>query len=120
MRETEKLDGLLTQVNCRIMSIARLKDAGEPVAGIAKACRTNAIVCSRLAGALPDDNSRQTFAALARTWLELATELEISESLLNACSTVSKRKVEQQLRVAVEFRTQLMRQIDCQGSAFDG
>jgi hypothetical protein len=56
-----KLDRLLTQVNCRITSIARLRDA----------------------------------------------------------KTISKRKAEQDLKQAVEFRTKLMRQIDGQNLAFD-
>ena len=61
MIESAKLDRLLTQVNCRITSIARLRDAG----------------------AIPE------------------------------------RKAEQELKQAVELRTQLMRQIDAQNFAFD-
>jgi hypothetical protein len=76
------------------------------------------MVCSRLAQAEPGDRSRQ-FGALAKTWLELATQLEISEALLGACSIVSERKVEQELQQAVELRAELMRQIDCQSFAFD-
>ena len=61
MIETAKLDRLLTQVDCRITSIVRLRDAGA----------------------------------------------------------ISKRKAEQELKEAVEFRAQLMRQIDGQNFAFD-
>ena len=61
MIESAKLDRLLTQVNCRIASIARLRDAGE----------------------------------------------------------ISEQKAEQELKQAVEFRTQFMRQIDAQNFAFD-
>lgn len=123
MIETEKLDGLLTQVNCRITSIARLKEAGPldwpgPMKGIPKACRTYATACLRLAEAGPDDRSRQ-FAALAKTWLELATELEITGALLGACSILSDRTLEQELKQAVEFRAELMRQIDCQNFGFE-
>jgi hypothetical protein len=123
MIETAKLDRLLTQVNCRITSIARVRDAGAllwraPTTGIPKACRARARACSRLAESLPDDRSRQMFTALAKTWLELATDLDLSEALLHACSTVSEHKVEQELRQAIEFRARLMRQIDCQKFAF--
>ena len=76
------------------------------------------MVCSRLAQTEPDERSQQ-FGALAKTWLELATQLEISEALLGACSIVSERKVEQELQQAVELRAELMRQIDCQSFAFD-
>ena len=76
------------------------------------------MVCSRLAQAEPGDSSQQ-FEALAKTWLELATQLEISEALLGACSIVSERKMELELKQAVEFRAELMRQIDCQNFAFD-
>jgi hypothetical protein len=89
------------------------------MAGIPKACRAHAMVCSRLAETLPDYRSAQMFAALAKTWLELATDLDISKALLHACSKLSEGKVEQQLRQAVEFRAQLMRQVDCQKFAFD-
>jgi hypothetical protein len=61
MIETAKLDRLLTQVNCRITSIVRLRDPGA----------------------------------------------------------ISKPKAEQELKEAVEFRAQLMRQIDGQNFAFD-
>jgi hypothetical protein len=61
MIETAKLDRLLTQVNCRITSIVRLRDAGA----------------------------------------------------------ISKPKAEQELKEAVEFRAELMRQIDDQNFAFD-
>ena len=61
MIESEELDRLLTQVNCRITSIARLRDAGA----------------------------------------------------------ISARKVEQDLKQAVEFRAELMRQIDGQNLVFD-
>ncbi len=60
MIERAKLDRLLTQVNCRITSIARLRDVGA----------------------------------------------------------ISERKAEQELKHAVEFRAQLMRQIDGQEFAF--
>lgn len=123
MVESTELDRLLTQINCRITSIARLRDAGTlgsrgPMKGIPKECRTYAMLCSRLAETEPDDRSQQ-FGALAKTWLELATQLEISEALLGACSIVSERKVEQELQQAVELRAELMRQIDCQSFAFD-
>lgn len=123
MAESSELDRLLTQINCRITSIARLRDAGTlgsrgPMKGIPKECRTYAMLCSRLAETEPDDRSQQ-FGALAKTWLELATQLEISEALLGACSIVSERKVEQELQQAVELRAELMRQIDCQSFAFD-
>ena len=123
MIESADVDRLLTQVNCRITSIARLKEAGSlglrgPLRGIPKECRTYAMVCSRLAEAEPDNRSQQ-FGALAKTWLELAAQLEISEALLGACSIVSERKMEQELKQAVEFRAELMRQIDCQHFAFD-
>ena len=61
MIESAKLDRLPTQVNCRITSIARLRDVGA----------------------------------------------------------ISERKAEQELKQAVELRTQLMRQIDAQNFAFD-
>jgi hypothetical protein len=61
MRETAELDRLLTQANCRITSIVRLRDAGA----------------------------------------------------------MSERKAEQELKQAVEFRAQLMRQIDGQEFTFD-
>ena len=61
MADSTKLDRLLTQVNCRITSIARLRDAGA----------------------------------------------------------MSERKAEQELRQAVEFRAELMRQIDGQNFIFD-
>ena len=61
MIETAKLDRLLTQVDCRITSIARLRHAGA----------------------------------------------------------ISERKAKQELKQAVEFRAQLMRQIDAQNFAFD-
>ena len=85
---------------------------------IPEECRTYAMVCSRLAEAGPDDRSHP-FSALAKTWLEVATQLEISEALLAACSIVSERKVEQELKQAIEFRAELMRQISCQDFAFD-
>jgi hypothetical protein len=61
MIETAKLDRLLTQVDCRITSIVRLRDAGA----------------------------------------------------------ITLRKAEQELKKAVEFRAELMRQIDSQKFAFD-
>ena len=61
MVETPKIDRLLTQVICRIASIARLRDAGA----------------------------------------------------------ISDRKAKQELKQAVEFRAQFMRQIDTQNFAFD-
>jgi hypothetical protein len=61
MIETAKLDRLLTQVDCRITSIARLRHAGA----------------------------------------------------------ISDCKAEQELKKAVEFRAELMRQIDSQKFAFD-
>ena len=61
MIETAKLDRLLTQVNCRITSIVRLRDAGA----------------------------------------------------------ITLRKAKQELKQAVEFRAELMRQIDSQNFAFD-
>jgi hypothetical protein len=123
MVESAELDRLLTQINCRITSIARLREAGAlgsrgPIRGIPQECRAYAMVCSRLAQAEPGDRSQQ-FDALAKTWLELAAQLEISEALLGACSIVSERKMEQELKQAVELRAELMRQIDCQNFAFD-
>jgi hypothetical protein len=61
MIETAKLDRLLTQVDCRITSIARLRHA----------------------------------------------------------RAISDRKAEQELKKAVKFRAELMRQIDSQNFAFD-
>ena len=61
MVENAKLDRLLTQVNCRITSIVRLRDAGA----------------------------------------------------------ITLRKAKQELKQAVEFRAELMRQIDGQNFAFD-
>jgi hypothetical protein len=61
MRETAELDRLLTQVNCRITSIIRLRDA----------------------------------------------------------AAISERKAEQELKQAVAFRAELMRQIDGQEFAVD-
>ena len=61
MIESAKLDRLLTQVNCRITSIARLKDTGA----------------------------------------------------------ISERKAELELKQAVEFRAELMRQIGGQNFVFD-
>jgi len=61
MIETAKLDRLLTQVNCRITSIVRLRDAGA----------------------------------------------------------ITLRKANQELKQAVEFRAELMWQIDGQNFAFD-
>jgi hypothetical protein len=61
MMDSAKLDRLLTRVNCRISSIARLRDAGA----------------------------------------------------------ISERKAEQELKQAVDFRVDLMRQIDSQNLIFD-
>ncbi len=61
MIESTNLDRLLTQVNCRITSIARLRDAGA----------------------------------------------------------ISERKAQEELKQAVEFRAELMRQVDAQHSVFD-
>jgi hypothetical protein len=61
MIESAKLDRLLTQVNCRITSIARLRHAGA----------------------------------------------------------ISNRKAEQELKQAVKFRVELMRQVDGQNFVFD-
>lgn len=61
MIESAKLDRLLTQVNCRITNVARLRDAGA----------------------------------------------------------ISERKAEQELKQAVEFRAEVMRQIDNQNLVFD-
>ena len=61
MIESTKLDRLLTQVNCRITNVARLRHAGA----------------------------------------------------------ISERNAEQQLKQAVEFRAELMRQIDSQNLVFD-
>ena len=61
MIESAKLDRLLTQVNCRITNVARLRDAGA----------------------------------------------------------ISERKAEQELKQAVEFRAELMRQIGDQNFVFD-
>lgn len=61
MMESAKLDRLLTQTNCRITTIRRLRDAG----------------------------------------------------------VISERKAERDVRQAVEFRAELMRQIDSQNFIFD-
>ena len=61
MIESAKLDRLLTQVNCRITNVVRLRDAGA----------------------------------------------------------ISERKAEQELKQAVEFRAEVMRQIDNQNLVFD-
>jgi hypothetical protein len=61
MMESARLDRLLTQINCRISSIARLRDAG----------------------------------------------------------TISQRKAKQELEQAIDFRADLMRQIDSQNFVFD-
>ena len=61
MIESTNLDRLLTQVNCRITGIARLRDAGA----------------------------------------------------------ISERKAQEDLKQAVEFRAELMRQVDAQHSVFD-
>ena len=61
MIDSAKLDRLLTEVNCRITSIGRLRHVGA----------------------------------------------------------ISERKAERQLKQAVEFRAELMRQIDGQNSVFD-
>jgi hypothetical protein len=50
------------------------------MAGGPKECRSHAAVCSRLADTLPDGRSRKMFADLAKTWLELATDLENSQT----------------------------------------
>lgn len=124
MMEAEKLDALLTQVNCRITRIARSRQSRPhgwlgPMKDIPKACRSYAAVCSRLAvEAGPDGRSGQ-FAALAQTWLELATELEISGALLGACSIVSDRNLEQELKQAIKLRAQIMQQIDCEILCFE-
>jgi hypothetical protein len=47
-------------------------------------------MCSRLAETLPDGRSRQMFAAIARSWLELANEVENSQALLDTCSDLSQ------------------------------
>ena len=49
--------------------------------GSPKECRAHAMACSRLAETLPDGRSRQMFAAIARSWLELATDVENSQAL---------------------------------------
>ena len=51
--------------------------------GSPKECRAHAMVCSRMAETLPDGRSRQMFAALAKSWLELATDVENSQALLD-------------------------------------
>ena len=112
MIESAELDRLLTQINCRITSIARLRDAGAlgsrgPIKGIPKECRAYTMVCSRLAQAEPGDRSQQ-FSALAKTWLDLATQLEISEALLGACSIVSERKMEQEPRRNIMSKAYVM------------
>jgi hypothetical protein len=58
--------------------------------GSPKECRSHAMVCSRLAETLPDGRSREMFASLAKTWLELATDLENSQALLDTCSELSQ------------------------------
>ena len=51
--------------------------------GSPKECRAHAMACSRLAETLPDGRSRQMFAAIAKSWLELATDVENSQALLD-------------------------------------
>lgn len=68
---------------------------------------------------MPDEGSKQQLLILAKTWLDLATEFEISGALLNSCSMLSERRLEEELERAVELRADLMRQIDGQQSAFD-
>jgi len=58
--------------------------------GSPKECRAHAMVCSRMAETLPDGRSRQMFAALAKSWLELATDVENSQALLDTCSDLSQ------------------------------
>jgi hypothetical protein len=58
--------------------------------GSPKECRNHAMVCSQLAETLPDGHSRQMFAALAKTWLQLATDLEKSQALRATCSGLSQ------------------------------
>ena len=54
--------------------------------GSAKECRAHAMVCSRMAETLPDGRSRQMFAAPNPELLELATDVENSQALLDICS----------------------------------
>jgi hypothetical protein len=89
MTESAELERLLTQINCRITGMARLRDVGtlglrDHMKAISSECRTFAMICSRLTGAKSGDRSQQ-FDALAKTWLELAAQLELSEALLSAC-----------------------------------
>ena len=58
--------------------------------GSPKECRAHAMACSRLAETLPDGRSRQMFAAIAQSWLELATDVENSQALLDTCSDLSQ------------------------------
>ena len=58
--------------------------------GSPKECRAHAMACSRLAETLPDGRSRQMFAAIAQSWLELAADLENSQTRLDTCSDLSQ------------------------------
>ena len=58
--------------------------------GSPKERRAHAMVCSRLAETLPGGRSRQMFAALAKSWLELATDVENSQALPDTCSDLSQ------------------------------
>ncbi len=52
--------------------------------GDPKECREHARNCARLAVTSPFPDVRENFAKLADTWLRLASELEISQALLDA------------------------------------
>ncbi len=58
--------------------------------GSPKECRAHAMVCSRLAETLPDGRLRHMFSALAKSWLELATDVENSQALLDTFSDLSQ------------------------------
>ena len=58
--------------------------------GSPKECRAHAMVCLRLTETLPDGRSRQMFAAIAQSWLELANGVENSQALLDTYSDLSQ------------------------------
>jgi hypothetical protein len=48
----------------------------------ARECLQRALECARLAQNLPDANSRDTFTAMAKTWLKLA-DMEPARALVD-------------------------------------
>jgi hypothetical protein len=49
-------------------------------------CREHARECERIANTATNEQTRETFQNLAKTWLRLASELEFSKALLNTWS----------------------------------